>query len=106
MAINPFGTAAHVADGRLVFTAIGFTPDRGFELWGTDGTPAGTRMVRDINPGLNRSFPYLLFSLSTGQVVFRADNGTNGFELWTTDGTTAGTTLLRDIAPGLAAGDP
>lgn len=29
--------------------------EHGGELWVTDGTPAGTKMVKDINPGMSTS---------------------------------------------------
>ena len=35
--------------GRLFFQA--FRPDTGVELWTSDGTEAGTTLVRDIEPG-------------------------------------------------------
>ncbi len=32
-----------------------------YELWKSDGTLAGTKMLKDINPGFNGSYPYSLF---------------------------------------------
>lgn len=44
-----------LGDGRALFTAS--TPEHGMELWITDGTPRGTKMLRDINRGEDGSWP-------------------------------------------------
>src|SRR5207249_3127339 len=51
--ITRFGT------GKALFTATDGTlaGQHGFELWVTDGTGAGTSMVKDINPGTGSSLP-------------------------------------------------
>ena len=71
----------------------------GVELWRTDGTDAGTHMVRDIHPGPGSSLPTALTRLGR-TLFFAADDGTHGVELWKSDGTTAGTVLVKDIRPG------
>src|SRR5262249_17841682 len=58
----------------------------GAELWTTDGTAAGTQLVKDIAPGPVGSAPTSLTVLG-GRVVFIADDGTNGTEQWASDGT-------------------
>jgi ELWxxDGT repeat protein len=92
--------------GRPDFTNVGGTlfftakdGSHGDELWRSDGTAAGTRLVRDINPGGDYSFPEALTNLG-GTLYFSADDGTHGQELWRSDGTVAGTRLVRDINPG------
>jgi ELWxxDGT repeat protein len=82
----------------------------GYELWRSDGTAAGTFMLRDILPGSSGGLitflgydPNTLIwvnKVSGGLMYFLADDGEHGFELWRTDGTTAGTFLLQDIEPG------
>ena len=57
----------------------------GRELWVTDGTAEGTRMVADINSGTGSSDPQNLTSID-GTLYFSADDGTNGQELWVYDG--------------------
>lgn len=103
--------------GRLVFAA-----DEGIngrELWITDGTRTGTRLLRDINParlpepppncsdhpndgrrstGLP-SGPLDLVAFRGG-VLFTADDGTTGRELWWTNGTVDGTRRVKDLLPG------
>lgn len=71
----------------------------GEELWKTDGTIAGTLLVKDINPGSYGSSPQELVSISN-ILYFTAKNGVSGRELWKSDGTVNGTTLIKDIFPG------
>ena len=77
----------------------------GGELWRTDGTAAGTTLVKDINSGSSWSYPSN-FTLFGGYLYFSADDGTNGSELWRTDGTAAGTTLVKDIYAGSTSSNP
>jgi ELWxxDGT repeat protein len=81
----------------------------GDELWKSDGTDAGTVLVKDINPGKS-DFP---FSSSPGELTainndlyFIAEDGLRGRELWKSDGTTAGTFLVKDIRDGSTATFP
>ncbi len=90
---------------QLLFTAPQYTPGdpwgtwEGLELWRTDGTETGTRLVKDIYPGDETSPPVLLGAVG-GKALLRADDGSAGMELWASDGTEAGTNLLRDVRPG------
>jgi ELWxxDGT repeat protein len=71
----------------------------GTELWRSDGTSAGTVLVKDINPGAADSFPTGFFNWN-GSVYFSAIDSLSGRELWKTDGTVAGTMRVKDIEPG------
>ena len=77
-----------VAGGRLYFSAInGDTADNDRELWVSDGTTAGTRLVADIFPGPNPSMfqgPDLTGPMTVlgGRLLFIADDGVHGAELW------------------------
>jgi ELWxxDGT repeat protein len=71
----------------------------GNELWSSDGTEAGTVLVKDIRPGDYDAYPSNLTAVGDA-VFFRARDGVNGRELWTSDGTAAGTRLVADINPG------
>lgn len=64
----------------------------GNELVATDGTVAGTRVVRDITPGPDNTFMDTEASVLGGRVHFVA----NG-DLWSSDGTTTGTRLVIDL---------
>ncbi len=93
-----------LANGQVVFSARG--ESLGAELWTTDGSAAGTRLIADIRQG-SRSSDAERFTLArNGALVFSADDGLHGDELWVTDGTAAGTSLLADIAPGEDGGRP
>ena len=70
----------------------------GTELWTSDGTSPGTRLVKDVSTedaadagpaSLTAVGPLLLFS---------ADDGTHGRELWRSDGTSDGTWMVKDVA--------
>ena len=71
----------------------------GSELFVSDGTEAGTVLLKDINPGAAGSAASQ-FTLVNGRTIFVATTAESGRELWITDGTAAGTQLLRDINPG------
>lgn len=86
---------------KVVFPAS--TPTLGVELWISDGTDAGTTLLKDIAPGIRGSFPRQL--TSTGDLVFFIPNEPNtGSELWVTDGTPDGTKIIRDFIPGPQSG--
>jgi len=71
----------------------------GDELWVSDGTEAGTSLLKDINPGAASSSPYY-FYVFNGHLYFSANDGVSGIELWISDGTESGTKMLKNIAPG------
>jgi ELWxxDGT repeat protein len=85
------------AAGLVFFTADDDVHGR--ELWITDGTAAGTRLIRDIRPGPGGSRPRKLTPVG-GRLYFVATDGTRGRELWVSDGTRAGTRLVKDLAAG------
>jgi ELWxxDGT repeat protein len=85
------------AVGRRVFFAADDGSD-GTELWKSDGTAAGTVLVKDINP-LGGADPHDLTAVGN-KLFFTADDGTHGRELWVTDGTSVGTKLVKDLAAG------
>ena len=56
----------------------------GRELWRTDGTAAGTFLVKDIQPG---PFGSAIRDLTdyNGRLYFGANDGSNPYEFWTSD---------------------
>jgi len=84
--------------GRLFFTAS--VAPYGTELWTSDGTIEGTRILKDILVGGGASDPRNL-TVVGDQLFFTASDGENGRELWVTDGTREGTVLVKDVTPGI-----
>ncbi len=93
---TPVGTT------KVVFQASDFdgTTRHGYELWVSDGTSAGTMLVKDVYAG-SFSGTNLYPGVSLGsKVLFQGRTSANGYEAWITDGTAAGTMLLKDIVTG------
>src|SRR5262249_46518336 len=96
---------------HLLFAAT--DSSHGTELWTTDGTAAGTHLVRDICPGpcsginVQSAAPLPSPPVRVGeQVFFAADDGRSGSELWKSDGTLAGTVQVADVRPGPNGSQP
>ncbi|MBK7037965.1 MAG: T9SS type A sorting domain-containing protein [Bacteroidetes bacterium] len=89
-----------VFNNELYFLAYDFA--HGMEIWKTDGTEAGTHILKDINPGpygfFDPEFNYPYFTELDGELFFAANDGTHGFELWKTDGSEGGTEMVKDIS--------
>ncbi|GAA3524640.1 ELWxxDGT repeat protein [Nocardioides daeguensis] len=107
---NSSGPTGFVALGGSVYFSA-YDPTHGRELWRTDGTPNGTQLVKDINPGSSGSmygyggYDYAgnsgdLFAVVGNTLYFAARDEDHGQELWQSDGTAAGTVLVQDISPG------
>jgi len=87
-----------VATSEAVYFASA-DDEYGVELWTSDGTSAGTRLVKDIAPG-PASASIGSLAVVGGMLYFHADDGIHGAELWRSDGTEAGTQLVSDARPG------
>ncbi len=86
-------------NGTLFFTANDQVS--GYELWKSNGTAAGTVLVKDLAPGATNdvpksSFPFNLTAVN-GTLYFSANDA-----LYKSDGTAAGTVLLRTFPGGPA----
>lgn len=90
-------------NGISYFTAS--TANEGNELWKSNGTTAGTQLLKDINPGAAGSGASELVNMN-GVLYFSATNSANGLELWRSDGTEAGTFILKDIVAGTGNSSP
>jgi len=82
--------------------------DTGPELWVTDGTAAGTRVLKEFKDTFHPDYgypeggyPHGFTDLADGRVLFTADSPAGSNELWVTNGTEAGT--QRIPVPGLDA---
>ena len=91
-----YGCFTSSLDGKLFFN-LGNGPSNTWDLWESDGTEAGTKIMKDItltslsnenqNAGSNDKF------------YFSVDDGIHGSELWVSDGTQQATSLAKDINP-------
>ncbi|MCP5534755.1 MAG: choice-of-anchor D domain-containing protein [Akkermansiaceae bacterium] len=81
---------------------VGFNDSNGRELWVTDGTTEGTKMVIDLNPGTGSGVivPGYLMAAVQGGILFTGQNADSGLELFFSDGTPEGTVLIKDIEAG------
>lgn len=69
---------------------VGTDSIHGNELWSTDGTASGTRLVADIRPGSSSSiFGSSVLGVIEGKLYFRATSSSFGPELWVSDGESA-----------------
>jgi len=102
--INPPGEEGSAPRNLTgVHGALFFSADDGVhgnELWKSDGTRAGTKLVKDIYPGAEGSLP--TWEPSGGRargigrtLFFKARDGRHGWGLWKSDGTRAGTKLVK-----------
>lgn len=95
-------------NGILYFVALG-SGSSDYQLWRSDGTEAGTYVVKTINPTRDAFSVYVQNSFSSegdaspylavvGDLLyFRANDGVNGLELWRSDGTADGTFMLTNV---------
>lgn len=83
-------------DGLLLFAADDGI--HGYEMWQSDGTDVGTKLLRDINPGAGSSFPANFARVNP--LFFLAKDGNDpGYKLWKSDGTPGGTVKVGDVKP-------
>lgn len=88
----------HVFNNKLYFRAYnGISVG---QLWATDGTTAGTVLIKDIVPG-NLAPPSIAVANAVNlpnKFMFSVSDGATFSQLWQCDGTTAGTTVFRDFS--------
>lgn len=101
-ASTPLNYSARVINNKLYFVAKTF--NGGEELYVTDGTPQGTKLVKDINTTNSKDATPVMFMQIGDNLLFGADNGVDGKELWISDGNESGTTMIKDIYSGSSSG--
>jgi ELWxxDGT repeat protein len=82
----------------------GHDPDHGIEPWATDGTPEGTALLADLEPGPASSAPGP-FARFGDRVAFAATTSAEGRELWSVAGSGA-PEIVADLFPGPASSAP
>lgn len=94
---DSYPTDFTVCGDRMFFTAD--RGDGGRQLWISNGSAAGTSMVREFSRSVS--------DLTTvgNLVVFNTDDGFHGRELWRSNGTPGGTMLVKDFK-GSGDSDP
>jgi ELWxxDGT repeat protein len=78
-----------------VFAGSDKTYPSSLDLWVTDLTPNGTKLLKRINrKGFANPIKFISYQ---NKVFFDAEDGKNDYELWMTDGTSDGTIRLTNI---------
>ena len=85
-------------NNKLIFTADDGVHGR--EPWISDGTNAGTFLLKDINPNGGSDIYNAWFVVYNGKAYFGANDGSST-NLWVTDGTPAGTVLFNNLNSNL-----
>jgi ELWxxDGT repeat protein len=109
---NSFEIAsAGIPNGNLALDIASLSPQpagrTGIQLWVSNGTAAGTQMVKGVGGG----FGYAVTADGAitpidGRFFLQGANAQDGMELWQSNGTVAGTTLVQDINPGKGSSTP
>ncbi|WP_288374137.1 T9SS type A sorting domain-containing protein [Chryseobacterium culicis] len=96
--IYNIGNSLQESNGYVFF--FGTNSIYGRELWKTDGTLAGTTLVKDIIPGPYSSitFSEKLYSFNN-RIVFAARDSNFNVGLWSTDGTDINTENFSPLSP-------
>lgn len=84
--------------GNTLFFHMDDRRGLGDELWRSDGTEGGTRMVADLQEGSGDSAPKSLVAVG-GTLFFMANDGHSGRELWKTEELGTGVQLVKDFYP-------
>ena len=90
-------TRVVAVNGEMFFGAHDAT--HGYQLWESNGTSNGTKMLTDVHAPYGISPAYLTAVGNT--LYFTAADGPDGVQLWKSNGTPGGTTMVTDVNPGL-----
>jgi ELWxxDGT repeat protein len=95
---NPFVTEAVALGNNVIFSAFSVDNNVGKELFISDGTPAGTKLLKDIWPGGGDGNPINL-KVVGNKVFFTATDPVYGTSVWETNGTANGTVIWSQTNP-------
>ena len=96
-------TELRVARDQVFFVMM--RAAQGPQLWATDGSIAGTRLVVELDPSQLAAAPPIA-AAGWGHVACARTDAEHGRELWISDGTANGTVLVADVVPGSAPSNP
>ncbi len=89
-------TAPVVIGSKFYFAGGGSGSSSDSQLWMSDGTLAGTKMLEDIGAISDKAVPSNL--IDADGTLFFTITGSDGLsELWKSNGTSQGTTLVKDL---------
>ncbi|XXF80699.1 hypothetical protein P2318_13375 [Myxococcaceae bacterium GXIMD 01537] len=77
---DEFESSLFAVDGSVLFASLDLG-GTGLEPWVSDGSVRGTRLLQDINPGSDSSFPQG-FTRVGDRIFFAAFDDTDAFQLW------------------------
>ena len=84
-----------VLPDKIMFIASSVQIPNFYELWASDGTSEGTRLIQDIN---NTSMNVIDgLTVWGNKIIFTANDGIHGYEPWISDGTPGNTRMITDI---------
>lgn len=83
---------------KLIFKAYATTPFLGEELWISDGTNTGTKLLKDIKTGTSSSDIEMFVSLNDKVIFLSSVSYNNNKSIWVTDGTADGTHHIKDMS--------
>ncbi len=91
-----------IYNGELYFKVrrVGAAAFSDYELWKSDGTSAGTILVKDSLSAFED------MTVALGEIYFSGEDNVSGREVWSSDGTSLGTTLKFDIEIGSGSSSP
>ena len=101
VAPEPFPLADNYArmltvSGGLAYFTAARAGNRSYDLYATDGTPGGTRFVKDVPNPFNGAGPRQLTDVD-GTLFFTVVTDAGAKQLWKSDGTEQGTVPLRSF---------
>lgn len=93
-----------VLPDKIMFIASSVQIPNFYDLWASDGTNEGTKLIQDVN---NTSMNVIDgLTVWGNNIIFTADNGYHGYEPWISDGTIENTRLIADIKPNISNNPP
>ena len=95
-----------VALGNKVLFNAEVNGSIGNELWTSDGTTNGTKLLNNLNPGAGEDSDPVYLTRAGGHVFFSATDVLKGRELFVTDGTSLGTHRMADLNIGGVDSNP